>query len=157
MLPNPNLQLAALTNSALVYLFRPADTCKAVVGTTLQHAHRHLATDDDSSARALLTSAAVVALGASHGYLVLRLAVRHVLERLLWKGSAAAREVERLETEVKQQYLRSTGVADVAAGEDVVDSTTVQQDGDRVDGGSHAAFWAADEGLDELSKGVKDA
>lgn len=33
--------LAALTNSALVYLFRPADHCK-VVSTILQHEHSRL-------------------------------------------------------------------------------------------------------------------
>ena len=34
--------VAALSNSALVYLFRPTDHCKAV-GTTLQHQHSHVA------------------------------------------------------------------------------------------------------------------
>lgn len=144
--------LAAVTNSALVYLFRPTDQCKAV-GTTLQHHHHHLS-DAASSTRQLLTSAAVIALGASHGYLVLRMLVRHVLERLMWKGGREEREVERLETEVKQQYLRSTGVADVAAG-DLADSKVMRQNGEAA--GGHQAFWEVDEGLDELSKGVKDA
>ena len=39
--------LAALTNSALVYLFRPTDQCK-VVGTTLQHNHHHFYKASDS-------------------------------------------------------------------------------------------------------------
>ena len=33
--------LGALTNSALVYLFRPTDQCRADYGTTLQHNHHH--------------------------------------------------------------------------------------------------------------------
>ena len=61
--------LAALANSALVYLFRPADQC-AAVGTTLQRAHHRLA-GPGADARALLGAAAVVALGASHAHLAL--------------------------------------------------------------------------------------
>lgn len=141
---------AALSNSALVYLFRPTDHCKAV-GTTLQHQHPHTA-GAGASTRQLLTSAAVVALAASHGYLVLRAVVRHVLERLMWKGSAEEREAERLETEVKQTYLRSIGVADVAEGS-LTDSKMLRQNGEAAEA---EAFWERDEGLDELSKGVKD-
>ena len=145
--------LAALTNSALVYLFRPTDHCKAV-GTTLQHHHRHFS-DADSSTRQLLTSAAVIALGASHGYLVLRVLVRHVLVRLMWKGSREEQAAERLDTQIKQQYLRSVGVADIAKG-DMADGRVAAQNGAQ-EAGEHEAFWAVDEGLDELSKGVKDA
>ena len=144
--------LAALSNSALVYLFRPTDHCK-VVGTTLQHHHTHLS-DAGSSARQLLTSAAVVALAASHGYIVLRAVVRHVLERLMWKGSREEKEAERLETEVKQQYLRSMGIADVAEG-NLADSKVLRQNGEAAE--AEGAFWEDDEGLEELSKGVKDA
>lgn len=143
--------LAALTNSALVYLFRPTDQCKAV-GTTLQHHHTHLS-DEKSSTSQLLTSAAVIALAASHGYIVLRIFIRHLLERLMWKGSKEEKEAERLETEVKQQYLRSIGVADVAS-DNLADSKVMRQNGEMSDG---EAFWENDEGLDELTKGVKDA
>ena len=143
--------VAALSNSALVYLFRPTDHCKAV-GTTLQHQHSHVA-GAGASTRQLLTSAAVVALAASHGYLVLRAVVRHVLERLMWKGSAEEREAERLETEVKQTYLRTIGVADVAEGS-LADSKVLRQNGEAAEA---EAFWEEDEGLDELSKGVKDS
>lgn len=144
--------LAALANSALVYLFRPTDQCKAV-GTTLQHHHRHLS-DADASARQLLTSAAIVALAASHGHLVLRTFVRHILERLMWKGSREQQAAERLDAAIKQQYLHSIGVADVAAG-DLADSKVMRQNGEVAE--EHQAFWADDEGLEELNRGVKDA
>ncbi|EKM50205.1 uncharacterized protein PHACADRAFT_264804 [Phanerochaete carnosa HHB-10118-sp] len=143
--------LAALTNSALVYLFRPTDHCKAV-GTTLQHHHHHFS-DANSSTRQLLTSAAVIALAASHGYLVLSMFVRHILERLMWKGSKEEQAAERLEAQIKQQYLRSIGVADVATG-DLADSKVLRQNEVPQE---EQAFWAEDEGLEELSKGVKDA
>ena len=97
--------------------------------------------------------AAVIALAASHGYIILRTVVRHLLERLMWKGSPEAREAERLETAVKQEYLRSIGVADVAGG-DMADSKVLRQNGEQNEG---LAFWENDEGLDELSKGVKEA
>lgn len=161
--------LAALTNSALVYLFRPTDQCKATTmdmnGTTLlQHHHHHLSSPD-SSARRLLLSAAVIALAASHGYIVLRMIVRHVLERVMWKGSKEEKESERLEVAVKQDYLKSIGVAEVVAGaRAVVDGEAGQKKGKEngetttttttMDGN---AFWEYDEGFEELSKGVKDA
>ena len=143
--------MAALTNSVLVYLFRPTDQCKAV-GTTLQH-HHHRFSNADSSTRQLLLSAAVIALAASHGYILLRMVVQHLLERVLWKGSREEREAERLETAVKQQYLKSIGMADIASG-DLADSGILRENGKQAEG---QAFWEYDEGLEELSKGVKDA
>lgn len=144
--------LATLTNSSLVYLFRPSDQCKATTGTTLQHQHQHLS-HPDSSTRGLLLSAVVIALAASHGYIVLRMVVRHILERVLWKGSDEEKESERLETAVKQQYLKSIGVADIAS-QDLADSKVLRANGQETDG---HAFWEHDEGFEELSKGVKDA
>ncbi|KAI0759326.1 DUF590-domain-containing protein [Irpex lacteus] len=143
--------LAALTNSALVYLFRPSDQCKAV-GTTLQHNHHHFSSEG-SSTRQLLLSAAVIALAASHGYIVVREVIKHILERLVWKGSAEEKEVERLETAVKQEYLKSIGVDNVAR-EELADSKVLKENGENTDG---QAFWEHDEGFQELSKGVKDA
>ncbi|THG98283.1 hypothetical protein EW026_g3880 [Hermanssonia centrifuga] len=156
--------LAALTNSALVYLFRPTDHCKAM-GTTLQHQHHHLNTNAESSTRQLLLSAAVVALAASHGYIALRTIVRHFLERLLWKGSSEETEADRLDTAVKQDYLKNMGLADVRAtgrGDSLADDSSVkimsrengEQSSSSIEG---TAFWEYDEGLEELSKGVKDA
>ncbi|CAL1715387.1 unnamed protein product [Somion occarium] len=145
--------LAALTNSALVYLFRPSDQCKPV-GTSLQHQHRHLS-NTNSSTRELLFSAMLVALAASHGYMVVRVIVRHVLERLLWKGSKEEKEAERMETVVKEQYLRSLGVADVREEKTDVAVATKADAVDVSDGAE--AFWEFDEGLDEIQRVLKDA
>ncbi|KAI0076569.1 DUF590-domain-containing protein [Panus rudis PR-1116 ss-1] len=142
--------LSALTNSALVYLFRPNDHCKPV-GTSLQHNHHHLS-HSDSSTRELLFSALLVALAASHGYIIVRLIVRHVLERVLWKNSKEEKEAERLEQLVKEQYLRSLGVADVAVekGAQVAEKVDPSVD-------SFKAFWEFDEGMDEIKRSIKDA
>lgn len=142
--------MAALTNSALVYLFRPSDQCKPV-GTSLSHSHHHFSRPD-SSTKQLLGSALLIALGASHGYILLRMLVRHSLERVLWRGSTEEREAERTETVVKEQYLRSLGVAGVADAEN-----NAVGGGAGADAGESSAFWSHDEGLDELSRGTKEA
>ncbi|RDX50828.1 DUF590-domain-containing protein [Lentinus brumalis] len=121
--------LAALTNSALVYLFRPSNQCKP-----------------------MLSSALLIALGASHGYILVRMLVRHTLERVLWRGSKEERDEERIETVVKEQYLRSLGVADVVNAEE-----KAVQGGDIGRAGESSPFWMHDEGLDELSRETKDA
>ncbi len=142
--------LGALTNSALVYLFRPRDHCKPV-GTSLSHAHRHLSSPR-APAQEYLMSALLVALGASHGYILLRMVVRHTLERVLWRGSTEELEAERTETVVKEQYLRSLGVADVVNAED--SGAVAATDGGQE--GKLSAFWSQDEGLDELTRGTKE-
>ena len=84
---------------------------------------------------------------------MLRMLVRHALERLLWRGCEEEREAERVETVVKEEYLRSLGVAEVVNADD--------DDGSEKEASSDAqkpsAFWSHDEGLDELSRGTKDA
>ncbi|KAI0358315.1 DUF590-domain-containing protein [Trametes cingulata] len=142
--------LGALTNSALVYLFRPRDHCKPL-GTSLSHNHNHLS-HPSAPPQEYLMSALLIALGASHGYILLRMIVRHTLERLLWRGSKEEREAERIETVVKEQYLRSLGVADVVNAEK---STAAVSEGGAE--GKLSAFWSQDEGLDELTRGAKEA
>jgi anoctamin-10 len=100
--------LAALTNSALVYLFRPS----ASTGFFGSIFHQHDATSTGSPLDTLETSivpALLIALSASHGYIILRAVTRHILERALWKGSPESREGEKKERIVKQTYLK--GVA----------------------------------------------
>lgn len=101
-------------------------------------------------------TAVLMALAASHGYMVVRVLVRHVLERVLWKGSQEEQEAEKLESVVKEKYLKSLGLGDVM---------DIPKDGVVTDvGGSGSekevegkAFWEYDEAADELQKGVKDA
>ena len=148
--------LAALTNSALVYLFRPTDHCKPI-GTSLQHHHSHL-NNSDSSTRELLFTAMLVALAASHGYMIVRVLIRHVLERLLWKGSKEEQEAERQETVVKVEYLKSLGVADVREEKSDLAAKVggVETREEEVSDGVKA-FWEFDEGLDEIHRALKDS
>ncbi|KAI0028887.1 calcium-activated chloride channel-domain-containing protein [Vararia minispora EC-137] len=125
--------LAALSNAALVYLFRPA---RAGTATALERAPRDQ-----------VLAAALVALSASHAFFAVRAAVRHVLVRVLWKGSKEEEMVERAGREVKEAYLK--GIAGPSTTP-VVDGVTGGESG------ADAEFWSVDEGLDEIRRTVKD-
>lgn len=149
--------LAALTNSALVYLFRPSKLSETEYGTELDASHVHTSMPLKSSfvARAatshpeyneLIVPAVLIALSASHGYLLVRLFVRHVMERLLWKGSKEEEASDEADRLVKEQYLKSLGLNDDETNSNV-----------KEDGLGDVAFWKRDEGIEEIQKSVKDA
>jgi hypothetical protein len=146
--------LSALTNSALVYLFRPPDQQEHELGTVVdakvadesQHL-RHHRPNGLAATRELLMSALLIALLASHGYLVMRAAVRHLLNRAIWTGSKEMKEAERVEREMKEKYLNSLGHR--APGENVMLEMTGEKD-------EWVTFWAIDEGMDDIGKMLKD-
>ncbi|EGO01436.1 hypothetical protein SERLA73DRAFT_166001 [Serpula lacrymans var. lacrymans S7.3] len=149
--------LSALTNSALVYLFRPPDNQGDELGTTMEgsvpllehhHLHHHRR-NGFAATRELLISALLIALVASHGYMLVRSAVRHLLERALWNGSNEMKEAERVEKEVKERYLGSLERA-VSTESSKIEPPAPEKD-------EWATFWAVDEGLEEIQKAVKDA
>ena len=153
--------LAALTNSALVYLFRPQNQSKLDTAINTDHPHTSLqlnstlitSTANPVSYDRLIIPALLLALASSHGYFLLRLIVRHVLERLLWKGSKEEQQAEQMEKEVKEQYLQSLGL-------DTWDPQEAKVDEDGIDGFEDfdgTGFWTRDEGLDEIRKSVKEA
>ena len=146
--------LSALTNSALVYLFHPQDhpTVPAdmdVNASAEVHLH-HNHGNGIAATTELLRHALLVALLASHGYLLLRAAVRRILELAIWRGSEEAKEADRVEREMKEKYLGQVtslnSCARVSAAEPIVH-----------DSEEWGAFWGSDEGLDEIQRLVKDA
>lgn len=96
-----------------------------------------------------------------HG--VARVLVRHVLERVMWKGGEEASKVESGDKAVKGWFLKSLGVEDVE-GEV---KELAKKGGETVAPGGVAAaaeepedatgFWTRDEGLEEIRKNLKDA
>jgi hypothetical protein len=146
--------LSALTNSALVYLFRPPDQQEHELGTMVdanvtdesQHLKHHRP-NGLAATRELLMSALLIALLASHGYLVMRAAIRHLLNRAIWSGSKEMKEAERMEREMKERYLSSLGQC--APGENVTLEMTNEED-------EWATFWTIDEGMDDIGKMLKD-
>jgi hypothetical protein len=104
--------LAALTNSALVYLFRPGaqtpHTYEHEHETVFSHEHHHLVFSDDT--REVLLVALLVAFGASHAHALVRQLVRHIIERVFWRGSKEVRETEMAERKVKEAFLKKIAV-----------------------------------------------
>ncbi|KAL4067152.1 calcium-activated chloride channel-domain-containing protein [Scleroderma yunnanense] len=146
--------LSALTNSALVYLFRPPDRPEVpadmdVNATVGGHLHHH-GGNGVAATKELLGYALLVALLASHGYLLLRAVVRRILELAIWRGSKEEKEAERVEREMKEKYLRQISSLTGEAKGSAVDSVVH-------DSGEWEAFWASDEGLQEIQRLVKDA
>jgi len=98
----------------------------------------------------VMIPAIVIALLASHGYLVLCSVVRHILERALWRGSAEETILEEREVETREARVRA---ASLSAGDTLVP----------VDGAAALArcgpvasdgFWA-DHGLEEINSASK--
>jgi anoctamin-10 len=172
--------ISALTNSALVYLFRPraaalsSTTATGTAGTgdvpgtgRMEFERAHM--------REVLERALFIALAASHGYIVLRTIVRHVLERTMWYGSPEKARLDAAGREVKARYLQSVGGAatvGIGIGAGASGATAAEEAATSVGGltppllplpASEPAmpppgeFWQFDEGLDEIRKGIKEA
>ncbi|KDQ51061.1 hypothetical protein JAAARDRAFT_62804 [Jaapia argillacea MUCL 33604] len=135
--------LGALTNSALVYLFRPRWDDHVYPPTTIQN---NTGQARPTSGHLVLT-ALLIALGASHGSILVRGLIGHLMEMFMWKGSKENEEADNSAKELKEAYLESLGVKNEAE----VDKTS--EDGDEHEHG----FWARDEGLDEIRRVLKDA
>ncbi|WWD22681.1 hypothetical protein CI109_107174 [Kwoniella shandongensis] len=99
--------VGAVTNSTLIYLFRPSTTLHHqtpnphVVSTTGSPALSHIVSDYYSSPTLqtllpTLIPLGLVALAASHGFIILRWIVEGLAERILWRGSAEQVEIEKM-------------------------------------------------------------
>jgi hypothetical protein len=131
--------LAALTNAAVVYLYRPGAGFNSSLGDDLSM-------QSLSERGRMLGAALLLALAASHGYIVVRAVVRHVAERALWVRSTEVAEMEKSEKVVKERYLRS--LVGMDSDED--------GKGDSASAGEHKAFWEREEGLEEIRKLLKE-
>ncbi|KAJ7902476.1 calcium-activated chloride channel-domain-containing protein [Mycena leptocephala] len=108
----------------------------------------------------LLMTAVLIALAASHGYMIVRAGVRHVMEKALWHASEEVRTRERGEREVKERFLTGlVGTADIGVNGRSVEGTEVKLDADvpatPVEG--LASFWDHDEGVQEIQRITKEA
>ncbi|KAF8586456.1 DUF590-domain-containing protein [Ramaria rubella] len=143
--------LGALTNSALVYLFHPDSigAFSASLGTAL-NADKQLGLS--AAWQQLMVPALLIALSSSHGYLLARSLVRHLMVRALWKGSDEERALQRAQEEVKRFYLKKAEeseeeLSDVAVAQLTQGSQDLGQD----------KFWDVDEGKEELRRASKTA
>ncbi|KAF8327348.1 calcium-activated chloride channel-domain-containing protein [Amanita rubescens] len=116
--------LAAFINAALVYLFSPESQRLLTSSATLANLRGKLAQASSEATEfldgegaslvhgteRLLMWTLLVALIVSHGYILIRLVIRHVAEQVWWKERA---EVKHREWEVKNvrgRFLKSLGV-----------------------------------------------
>ncbi|KAG6849673.1 hypothetical protein H0H93_006389 [Arthromyces matolae] len=165
--------LAALTNSALVYLFCPRSqvTCSATPNTyasQLDKVNLHLFSGTEeglSATKEMLMTALLIALAASHGYFFLRILVRHVIERIVWKGSEESKGRDKDEREIKSKFWQGflvhaerdtqAAMSNAESSEHVAQDKKPQVTPD-VDSNTLAGFWDNDEGLEEISRICKE-
>jgi len=150
--------VGALTNSALVYLFSPDLLSEsAIVHADYKHQHHHQRSGDNPNAmKELLLKAVLVSLVASHGYMLMSVLVRHVVERVWWVASKEVKEREVEERTVKERFLSGVGVGDT--------QTILGQQQEREQGNQEEkrdadpmGFWEHDEGLEEIQRLSKEA
>ncbi|KAI9464809.1 DUF590-domain-containing protein [Russula earlei] len=182
--------LSALTNSALVYLFHPRAGTEATVpaaaaGDGGLDALQLSATPGVGSAETektrtheVLVRALFIALAASHGFIILRAVVRHVLKRALWDRSPEKAFLLAEARQVKERYLQSvegtlpavpdvvfSGDANATRSPDACAEPKAATLAPPAEGQTRSppltplpdAFWQFDEGLDEIRKGIKEA
>jgi hypothetical protein len=190
--------LGALTNAALVYLFHPrngyvASAAAAYHAEDVQMRMCVAAGSFPSDAAVcgaggagageigktgeLLMAALLMALAASHGAILMRVVVRHVVRRVVLKGCEEVRGWEKEEREVKERFLRGMGgmegmartgmegVESVEKGREATDDmqrqsgtiASIGKDGGGNNGASCEGFWDNDEGLEEIMRISKEA
>ena len=166
--------LSALTNSALVYLFRPQGTATTTSTTRTSVAAAGHVETQRANMQEVLARTLFIALAASHGFILLRAVVRHVLEHIMWYGSEEKKRLDRAAREVKEQYVQSIqrrgsisgGTPPLGSGATrSTEPTTpsvplpavVAEEEQRVGSPFGDEFWQFDEGLDEIRKSIKDS
>lgn len=153
--------MAALSNSALVYMFEPRPMYDASafgqqrVGTILDPA---IAKDNETMYKcaksngvsatynSIIMPALLIALSSSHAYLLARLVIRHLLQRAIWKGSKEWRQAKNADAEVKRLYIRNL----VESKADVEDLAKGVAKTKRI------TFWDRDDGSYELQAVAKE-
>lgn len=169
--------LGALINGALIYLFNPHagifasrsysnhSFVEVVINANVSEeaaypaatAEPSLADGADTflsalqgSGSSIMLTAVVIALLASHAYIVLRAVVRHVLERVLWRGSTEERIMEERDQEIREARVRSTSLEN----EGSFDDTREEAAGVVASFVASEGFWM-DQGMDELTNAAK--
>ncbi|KAH0582492.1 hypothetical protein H2248_010436 [Termitomyces sp. 'cryptogamus'] len=163
--------LSALINSALVYLFSPRSqtNCSATPSvhiSQLDKVNQQLFSGKDeglAATKELLMTVLLITFAASHGYLFLRVVVRHLIEKVFWEGSKEVEEKEKVDREIKNKFLQGFLVEDRQKSQSIVhpveESSVVageeRQIGDAADF-DVSSFWDNDEGLEEISRVSKE-
>jgi anoctamin-10 len=122
--------VSTLVNAALVYIFKPVSS-------------------NVEDRQMLLIWALLVALAASHGFLVFKATISYLMERFFWKGSPEEQHHEEIERQVKDVCLKRLNEA--TGGRDSGAATVEDENADL------GEFWKFDEGLQEIQRVLKDS
>ena len=178
--------LGAMMNAALVYLFSPqilhdtsassmtsnkvSEAVASIIANNTQIIEQLTSTSSLSilgstsflTKKQLLLKAALVALLASHGFILVRLVIRHVVEKAYWRCS---KELELRDKEIRQARegelkgmpigAAAIEVEKVIIKREVISSSRQDSDADEVD--DEMKFWEEDEGIEEIRRILKEA
>ncbi|CAO1617116.1 unnamed protein product [Parajaminaea phylloscopi] len=102
-----------------------------------------------------MTGAFLVALASEHGYGIARAAVRHILERVLWKDSAEEVLLKRREWEARRDAVAKVRGPSAAAGDEKLGGAAKRDTSN--DGPADVSFWAKerDVGLEAIQSSGK--
>ena len=106
----------------------------------------------------------LIAFAASHGYFFLRVAVRHLIQRLFWEGSKEVEEQAKVDGDIKNKFLQGLLVESRRGSQPIVQpvegSSAVAgkefEVGEATDLDAVSSFWDNDEGLEEISRVSKE-
>lgn len=157
---------SALNNAALVYLFQQSEHAhleghsryETTMRTHLHPSRANLTLADDAQSRfsfsrlvpshiptsgaaGAIVAAVLVALLAEHVYALVRSGIRHILERLIWRGSHEEMVVRRREWVLRVETLKSHVHGQIDVAEGGLESIRESLSGDVR---SAAGFWSKD-------------
>lgn len=116
--------MAAVVNAVLVCLYHP------------DFVHIGMASYKGAEFKTCL----LIALTASHAFLLVRYVVRVVVDKMYWRHSEERERLDRAEQKLRRSYLETFDKSTPhAAQEETQDS-----------------FWNLDEGLEEMNRGLKE-
>jgi anoctamin-10 len=172
--------LGAMMNAALVYLFSPqilhdtfatsmtsnevSEAVASIIADNTQIIEQLSSSNILGSAsfltkKQLLLKAALVALLASHGFILIRLVIRHVVEKAYWRCS---KELGMRDKEIRQARegelegrAAAIEVEKVIIKREVISSSRQDSDAEEVD--DEMKFWEEDEGVEEIRRILKEA
>ncbi|KAG8924263.1 hypothetical protein FRC02_010540 [Tulasnella sp. 418] len=148
--------LGALTNAALVFLFHSSEAdAPRVDSSTSEFITEDIASSAESTLKRAILPAALIALSSSHAYLLLRVLVRHILVRAIWRGSEEDLKLIKTEKQIKKEWLQEVG--DVKTKGKAIGTGLIGTDGagEKVGyaGELSPGFWEGeDEGLADIRR-----
>lgn len=169
----------AITNTALVYLFSPQilpQTSTPVASNKVSEAVESMIANNTEiieqltstsslnilgSAsflkKELLFKAALFALLASHGFIFVRVVIRHIVERAYWRNSKELEMRDKEIREAREGELQGIGAGAAAIQvEKVIIQREVIPSG-RQEPDDEMMFWEEDEGIEEIRRILKEA